>query len=288
MLRSHDDDDVIEYGYDFGHLVSTHYPESANTADVVFKWGGYGDVDGGDNGNGRIVDIEDAARHQELGYDKNGRIDTETTTMFTKHPNNGPFTTTFDYDWLGRLGSVTLPDAETVTNNYDAGGRLSNVQGTKACTALGSLALAIDATQTTITVNENPNTGAPTLPFTIRIDNEQLQVTARVATGTPNQWTYTVVRGINGTPLTPTNVSHGAGSKITSDAPITCVYRYLDRREYDVFGSRAYQTVGNGVSTQYTRDPKTRLLTGQLTMSPAAPFEIQDLVYSYDPVGNLL
>ena len=122
VLRSHDDDDVIEYGYDFGHLVSTHYPESANTADVEFKWGGYGDVDGGDNGNGRIVDIEDAARHQELGYDKNGRIDTETTTMFTKHPNNGPFTTTFDYDWLGRLGSVTLPDAETVTNNYDAGG----------------------------------------------------------------------------------------------------------------------------------------------------------------------
>ena len=265
--------------------MSIDYPDA--TPSVRFQWGGYSGVAKGDNGGGRIVDVVDAARHQELGYDENGNVDRESTTMRGRHPNKGPFTTTFDYDWLGRLGSVTLPDAETVTNDYDAGGRLSDVSGAKACTAIGTLTAAIDATQTTITVTENPNTGPPSMPFTIRIGNEQLRVTARTATADPSRWTYTVERGINGTAELPTNVAHGAGDRVTSDAAFTCRYRYLDRREYDEFGSRAFQAVGNKVATKYTREPDTRRLSGQLTTSPAAPFEIQDLSYEYDLVGNL-
>ena len=284
VLRSQEDSEVT-YRYEFGHLVSTDYPD--DTPDVSFTWGGYSGVDPGDNGAGRIVEVVDAAREQKLGYDENGRVDREETTMQGRHPNRGPFTTSFDHDWLGRLASVTLPDEETVTNDYDAGGRLSKVSGAKACTDLGSLAAAIDAIQTTITVTENPSAGLPALPFTIVIGDETLQVTNRVQAGTGNQWTYTVVRGVNGTPLEPTNVPHPSGAAVRTEATFMCVYPYLDRREYDEFGSRVYQGVGNGVSTQYTRNAETRRLVGQLTLSPAAPFEVQDLVYTYDLVGNL-
>ena len=285
VLRSDDADSAISYGYEFGHLVSIDYPD--DTPNVDFKWGGYPGVDKGDNGGGRVVEVEDAARHQKLGYDENGRVDQEETTMLGRHPNSGPFTTRFDSDYLGRLASVRLPDAETVTNDYDAGGRLAKVSGSKACTDLGSLTNAIDGTQTTITVTENPTSALPALPFTIRIGDEQLRVTDRVATSDPSRWTYTVVRGINGTPENLTNVPHSAGAGVTSDAELICLYRYLDRREYDEFASRSYQSVGNGVSTQYTRDAETRRLVGQVSMSPAAPFEVQDLRYTYDVVGNL-
>jgi RHS repeat-associated protein len=285
VLRSHAGDEAIKYGYEFGHLVSIDYPDS--TQNVRFRWGGYSGVAKGDNGGGRIVDVVDAARHQELGYDENGNVDREATTMSGRHPNRGPFTTAFDYDWLGRLGSVTLPDTERVTNDYDAGGRLSSVSGAKACTALGTLTAAIDSTQTTITVTENPNTGPPSLPFTIRIGKEQLRVTARTATADPSRWTYTVERGINGTAEAPTNVAHAAGERITSNTAFLCRYPYLDRREYDEFGSRVFQAVGNKVTTRYTRESDTRRLSGQVTNSPAAPFEIQDLSYKYDLAGNL-
>ena len=284
VLRA-DNDSKTHHTYEFGHLVTTDYPDA--TPDETFTWGGYGGIDPGDNGAGRVVEVEDAARQQTLGYDESGRVDHETSTMLVNHPNNGPWTTEFDYDFLGRLADVSLPDGETVINDYDHGGQLSKVEGEKACTDLGQLTAGIDATQTTITVTENPLAEEPALPFTLRIGGEQLQVTARTATANPTQWTYTVVRGINGTVLEPTNVPHSAGAPVRTDEPVVCLYRYLDRREYDVFGSRAFQAVGNDVSTQYTRNAQTRRLEGQVTTSPAAPFEIQDLRYTYDPVGNL-
>jgi YD repeat-containing protein len=284
VLRA-DNDSKTHYSYEWGHLVETNYPDA--TPDVTFTWGGYGGVDPGDNGAGRVVGVVDAARDQMLGYDENGRVDSETTTMLGRHPNNGPWTTEFDYDFLGRLADVTLPDGETVINDYDAGAQLSSVRGEKACTDLGALTFAIDATQTSITVTENPTTGTPPLPFTIWIGSEQLEVTDRVATAFPDRWTYTVVRGVNGSPDAPTNTSHAAGASVTTDAELTCSYRYLDRREYDEFGSREFQSLGNDVWTEYTRNAETRRLEHQLTVSPAAPNEIQDLQYTYDLVGNL-
>jgi RHS repeat-associated protein len=281
-----DGDTLTHHTYAFGHLVSTEYTGDP-TLDVAFTWGGYAGVDPGDNGAGRVVGVVDSARDQTLGYDENGHLDSDTTTMLGRHPNNGPWTTGYDYDFLGRLSTVDLPDGETVVNDYDHGGQLSQVRGVKACTDLGSLTTAIDDVQTTITVTENPTSDLPALPFTIRVGGEQMLVTDRTATADPTQWTYTVVRGVNGTVLTPTNTAHKAGASVSTDAEITCHYRYLDRREYDEFGTRAFQSLGNDVWTRYTRDADTRRLAAQRTMSPAAPNEIQDLHYTYDLVGNL-
>ena len=61
--------------------------------------------------------------------------------------------------------------------------------------------------------------------------------------------------------------------------------RYLDRLQYDEFGQRRLQATANGVQTLYTYDPMRRS-TRQLTTIGAT--ELQDLVHTYDNVGNVL
>ena len=84
-----------------------------------------------------MVHVDDKARIQDFAYDVNGRLAQDVTTMTGPHPNTGPFTTSYDNDWLGRLATVSLPDGETVRNDYDTGGRLKRVVGTNDCTRAG-------------------------------------------------------------------------------------------------------------------------------------------------------
>lgn len=281
-----DDDSRTHYSYAFGNLTGIDYPDS--TPDVSLTWGGYGGSASGANGAGRLIEVTDAARHQVLGYDENGFPASERTTMRDDHWKLGELETTFSYDWLGRLGSVGLFDGETMSYDYDRGGSLDKVSGAKECTDLGALAAPVDATSTTITVAENP-VEDPATPFTIRVGGEQMRVTARTATGVPGRFTYTVVRGVNGTVSAPTAAAHPAGTSVTTDAPVVCDYRYLDTRQYDQFGQVAMDEVGNGDRTQYTRDDQTRRLTRLRTTAPAVgDREIQDLNYTYDLVGNVL
>ena len=277
--------------YEFGHLVRTTYPDDTPTVELT--WGGYGGEPAGDNGAGQIIGVDDAARHQVLGYDENGRLDFEESTMLGDHPNNGPWTTRYDQDWLGRLHTVTLPDGdggadgETVTNGYDSGGRLNQVTGTKECLDLAVLVSAVDATQTSITVREN-TTGAPALPFTIRIDGEEMQVTSRVPGAEPGVWIYTVVRGTNGTVEVPTNVAHSAGAKVRSSVAVTCAYSYLERREYDEFGVQSFQQVGNGhPDPTGCATPRPGAWRRSPVISRAPDRLLQNQIYDYDAVGNV-
>ena len=43
------------------------------------------------NAAGRMVHVEDKARTQDFGYDVNGRLVRDSTTMTGPHPNTGPF-----------------------------------------------------------------------------------------------------------------------------------------------------------------------------------------------------
>jgi YD repeat-containing protein len=281
-----DHDSKTRFSYDFGNLTGIDYPDS--TPDVALTWGGYGGRETGQHGAGRLIEVTDAARHQVLGYDANGFPASERDTMRDDHWKLGELKTTFDYDWLGRLGTVGLYDGETMSYRYDHGGSLDEVSGAKQCTDVGTLAAPVDATSTTITVNENP-LETPPLPFTIRIGGEQLRVTDRVATGVPGQFLYTVQRAVNGTSDAPTAAAHGAGASVAADDPVVCDYRYLDTRQYDQFGQVALEQVGNGDRTRYTRDDETRRLTRLRTVVPQSDDrEIQDLNYSYDLVGNVL
>ncbi len=61
--------------------------------------------------------------------------------------------------------------------------------------------------------------------------------------------------------------------------------------DYDAKGQRLQITYANaGTNTAYTYDPQTFRLTGLTTTRPASPANqqtVQDLAYTYDPVGNI-
>ena len=78
---------------------------------------------------------------------------------------------------------------------------------------------------------------------------------------------------------------------IFEDRPHTWTYEYLRDRQYDELLRVRWQEVGNGAKTEKTFDPQTQWLKRQQSFSPgqagpAPDSEVQDLNYSYDPVGN--
>ena len=254
------------YGYSFGHLVSVDYADS--TPGVKLAWGGYDGVKVAAQDSGRLVGVHDGARIQSFAYDVNGQVATEGDTMVDNHWKQGQITTRTTHDYLGRLRTVTYPDQETVSYGYDSGGLLKSLRGAKNCTDLGTLVAGITATQTTVTVKETALVSPPSVPFTFRIGSEQLRATAR-SVGADGIATYTVERGINGTPDAPTAAPHAAGSALVSDAVLTCDYRYVDRLEYDEYGSVAFQELGNANRVQRVHDDDTRALSRVFADAPA-------------------
>lgn len=57
--------------------------------------------------------------------------------------------------------------------------------------------------------------------------------------------------------------------------------------DYDAKGQRTRILYGSDVETSYTYDPKTFRLSSLFTAPPAGPSPLQDLRYTYDPVGNV-
>jgi RHS repeat-associated protein len=56
---------------------------------------------------------------------------------------------------------------------------------------------------------------------------------------------------------------------------------------YDAKGQKELLELGNGTVTTYSYDPVTFRLTNLRTQRTAAPRGLQDLAYTYDPVGNI-
>jgi RHS repeat-associated protein len=117
----------INYSYDIDNLIGIDYPDA--TPDVLYTYGAAGAPG---NAAGRVMTIQDAARFQSLTYDKLGTVATENSTMFLHNGPSGPFTTSFTREAFGRLLTVTYPDGEVLTHQYDSGGLLSSLQGRRS------------------------------------------------------------------------------------------------------------------------------------------------------------
>jgi len=63
----------------------------------------------------------------------------------------------------------------------------------------------------------------------------------------------------------------------------------LAEQDYDAKGQRRLARYGNGLITRYSYDPRTFRLTNLVTLKSGAPASgsLQDLHYTYDPVGNI-
>lgn len=90
----------------------------------------------------------------------------------------------------------------------------------------------------------------------------------------------------DGTEIVPTYDDSGRPASIAAriggqGTPVT----FLKEQDYDALGRRRFARYGNDLLTRYTYDPETLRLTGLVTGEPATP--LQDLHYTYDPVGNV-
>jgi RHS repeat-associated protein len=217
----------ITYDYEFGKLVSIDYP--GTTPDVSYEYGVSGDLH---NGAGRIVREEDGSRIVTMEYAESGAMTKQVAEMkyhdWFNSVDKDPFrwTTTWTYDGLGRMATMTYPDGEMLTYDYDSGGLAQSIVGVEE--GLIKVLIGYD-------VDGNP---------------------------------------------------------IYEDQPHTWTYDYLKDRQYDEFLRVRWQQAGNNVTTEYSYDPATQWLARQQSLSPdrdvsdPAYFEIQDLNYTFDQVGN--
>ncbi len=76
---------------------------------------------------------------------------------------------------------------------------------------------------------------------------------------------------------------YDSGGLVTSATGVKLgvTYPYVSRLEYDEFGQRVFEELGNGIRSHYTYDAETR----RLSTLGAGTF--QRLVYGYDAVGNV-
>jgi RHS repeat-associated protein len=119
----------VSYSYDFNRLTGITYTDG--TPNVAYTYGGPGAPD---NGAGRIVQVDDGARHQERAFGPLGEVVTETTTMLVHNLNLNTeprltWTTAFEYETWGRPRTITYPDGEVVTYGYDSGGLTNSMAG---------------------------------------------------------------------------------------------------------------------------------------------------------------
>lgn len=117
------------YAYQLGKLVGIDHP--AATPDVTYTYGGAGAAG---NGAGRVTQIEDGTRIVDLTYSAGGSVIEQAAQM--KLHNWDParaadftWTTSWDFDGLGRIASMTYPDGEELTYDYDSGGLVREVVG---------------------------------------------------------------------------------------------------------------------------------------------------------------
>jgi len=116
----------INYSYDIDRLVAITYPEG--TPNVAYTYGGPGAPG---NTAGRVTTIADGARTQQLTYDPLGAVASEVATMNLHNGPSAPLTTSFTRDAFSRLLTLTYPDGEVLSHQYDSGGLLSSLQGVK-------------------------------------------------------------------------------------------------------------------------------------------------------------
>ena len=100
--------------------------------DVYYE---YGDHNTG-NQTGRLVKQQDASGVQEFYYGNMGELVENIHTFVVPESNGNVYTfrTSWQYDSWNRLKTITYPDGELVTYNYDNGGKLLTMNGNKGGT----------------------------------------------------------------------------------------------------------------------------------------------------------
>jgi RHS repeat-associated protein len=118
---------AIEYDYDYNRLAGIRYPTFTDN-NVAYTYGAPGAAD---NSANRITEIRDAAGTLTRAYGPLGETVRETRTVTALVTPDRTYTTEFQHDSFNRVLSMTYPDGEVLTYEYDSGGQVNRATGSK-------------------------------------------------------------------------------------------------------------------------------------------------------------
>jgi RHS repeat-associated protein len=212
----------------------------------------------------------------EFTYDPASQVTRKVTPNL--RASGGQVSYTYNYN---RLTGITYSDGTpNVAYNYGGPGAPGNGAGRivqiddgarNQVRAFGPLGELVSETTTMKVHNLNDQT-APRLTWTTAYEYDTW--------GRPKTITYpdgeVVTYGYDSGGLT------NAMAGVVAGLP----YTYITRMEYDKFLTRRFQETGNGVQTEIRYNDQTRRLERMITNAPGRP--VQDIIYGYDAVGNVL
>lgn len=118
---------AIEYDYQYNRLSGIRYPTFPGN-NVTYTYGAPGAPDGTAN---RISSLRDAAGTVTRAYGPLGETTRETRTVTAINGPARTYTTSYNYDAFNRMLSMTYPDGEVLTYEYDSGGQVTRATGHK-------------------------------------------------------------------------------------------------------------------------------------------------------------
>ena len=254
---------TTEYRYDEnGRQIAKVYPDGTvktRTFDAVNRVATVTDASGDTttittDGNGNVTqrEFEDGSS-ESFTYTPTGNLETST---------NAAGTTSYQYDSLDRLVSVTYPDDSTVSYQYDSNGNRTSVE-----TSIGNQA----ASTTRYSFDDLGRINVITSP-----DGEQTEYTYD---SRGNLETVSYPNGVVST-YTYNSVNRVSTLTTVSGAEVLESYTYT----YSALGDRTRTVELDGSSVDYTYDSNRRLLSE--TRRDATGAIIDSLQYEYDAVGN--
>ena len=123
--------DSVIYNYHFNQLRDIIYPRyPANN--VHYRYGSLNAANLAINAVGRVVYQEDVSGWQKFSYGKLGEVTKNIRTFVAPCDDfSYTFVMEYEYDSWNRIQSITYPDGEVVSYQYDKGGMLKSVKGVK-------------------------------------------------------------------------------------------------------------------------------------------------------------
>jgi len=121
--------DTITYKYDYNRLKSINYPKHSEN-NVTYTYGTATD-NSGFNRKGRLVYQEDGSGAQEFSYGKMGEVTEVRRSLVIPNQAVATYDTKWTYDCWNRVRNMTYPDGEIVTYQYNRGGLLEGIIGSK-------------------------------------------------------------------------------------------------------------------------------------------------------------
>ena len=113
--------ETVTFSYDYMRLVGRHYPRLTQN-DVIYRY----------NTAGQVSEIQDGSGIQTFSYDAMGNVSENVRTFAIPYSTTTyTFTMNYEYDSWGRMLTMTYPDGEEVSYDYDLGGSLLAMSGSK-------------------------------------------------------------------------------------------------------------------------------------------------------------